>query len=98
MSRFPGGWMTRRLVLFVALAVLPDAFLFAGDLRVLNATPAPRSLAESVPKRDVAPFVKERELTDAERLQQFQRDWVASFEVEGLPPDAPREGALITVN
>jgi lipoprotein-anchoring transpeptidase ErfK/SrfK len=90
--------MTRRLVLFVVLAVLPDAFLLAGDLRVLSSTPAPRSLAESVPKRAVAPPVREPELTEAEKLQQFQRDWVASFDIEGLPHDAPREGALITVD
>lgn len=90
--------MTNRILAVFAVVLLFDAAAISGDLRVLSAAPERKSLAESLPERDIPPPVAQPELTDREQLDQFHSDWVASFEVDGLPPDAPREGVLITVN
>jgi L,D-transpeptidase YbiS len=76
--------------------------LFAGTLsageevRLLSPPPAARpSLASRVPKRIVPPPPP---LTDAQQLQAMRDEWVRSFAVEGLPPDAPTVATLITVD
>lgn len=38
------------------------------------------------------------ELSEAEKLRAFRDEWVRSFPTEGLPPDAPAIGILITVD
>lgn len=91
--------MMRQIASLFLLALLPQTAVMASDEpRTVSASAARPSLASSIPVRSAAEPAVDEEQRDREQLEQFYRDWLASFEVEGLPPDAPKEGALITVD
>lgn len=81
---------------FLLLVVVTVPLVAGEPARVLSPPPAQRpSLASLVP-RHVAPPAPP--LTEAEKLRALRDEWVRSFAVEGLPPDAPASGILITVD
>ena len=76
-------------IFFLLLLTGSSLSLAAEDsVRIISAAPPASALADAVPRRPEPP----------EPPPDPVQSWIESWEVEGLPPDAPREGVLITVD
>lgn len=92
--------MKTRLTLFILFMFQPGLAVAGDAVRVLSPPPEVSSPLPGivVHRKVVVPEPEVVELSDAEKLQAFRDEWVRSFPTEGLPPDAPAAGILITVD
>lgn len=92
--------MTLR-ILFLLLVVSGAVDLLASDPPRLLSQAAPASSLASVAPRapgDVNPPPANDPAVPINEHEAWIEEWKRSWSVEGLPPDAPREGTLITVD